>query len=313
MAMKKYIFIIAAVILAVACKKEASFPHREYTLQCSTSMAQKIVEGSKSHIGHVKSDKVYNLADGVKLLDLSYLTAAGETMRLCMYEVKVGAVSFSVTTPGDTAKLGKLEKLSHQVEAMAATRTVLGAVNGDSNNSSTLKPTSILYHSGKALKNTFDNEKCGFFAVLKDGGIVLGDQSEYETCRKNIYDAIGTQCRIMKNGIAMDSSFPDGSQKARTAVGVAANGSTVYLLVVDGVYSYYSNGISCSDLCAVMKAAGAVDVSLLEGDDASTAVYSDGGVIKVLNVPAPDKHFSFSDPDAIQKNIVNGLAIIKLQ
>lgn len=298
--MKKYLYISLIVLAAVSCRKGDLFEQPPFSLETSTKMAKEIVDGAPDYFGHVKHDKVTNLAQGVSLLDLSYLNKNGYAMQLYMYKVVVGAATLAVSTPAADQKTAVL---SDQAAVLNESSTVLGAVNGDAFSASDKLPLGICYRGGSAIKASFSDDKGGFFATLADGTVVIGEQSDYSTYRRSLVNALGTRKRILQDGYPVQTG--DDKAAARTFVAVSADRMTAWLGVVDGVYFYYSNGITCGDLAAVLQAAGASDAALLEGGSQTTLVRRDDlgeKLFSVCNTPSEN---------GIEQPAVNGLAIIQ--
>lgn len=71
----------------------------------------------------------------------------------------------------------------------------------------------------------------------------------------------------------------------RTAVGLSADGKTLFLFVVDGRQPNYSVGASIDDLTALALAHGAHNVMNLDGGGSSALVAEVDGKLQVLNSP----------------------------
>lgn len=302
--MKRY-YSILVVILAlgsVSCSKmHNSFPRPVYSLETTTKMGGKIVKGTENYFGHIKSDTQKNLGSGVSLLDLSYLNMNGYAMQMYVYSVSLEQAQVLACTPDNGTALGKIQKLSEQTNILNESVTVLGAINGDSYVASTMQPTGILIKNGASLKGTFSDATGGYFAIMNDGTARLGTQDDFQTYKKSIKEAIGTKFPILEDGFILQVS--DTKAAARTAVAVSEDGMTVWFIVVDGVYFYYSNGITCEDLAKVMIACGASYGAVLQSGDQTTLVTRDeksNPVMVVKNTPSSK---------GIEQNVVNGLAI----
>lgn len=297
-----YAMSVLATLALVSCTKDG-FERPSYSLETSTRLGKKIVEGTEGYFGHVKSDSQKTLGAGVSLLDLSYLNMNGYSMQMYVYSVSLSSAAVTVLTPDNSASLGKVQKLTEQASALSAFANVYGAINGDSYIASNLQPAGIVYRDGSAIKSTFSDSKGGFFATLKDGSAVIGTQDNYGVYRKSIQNAIGTRLQILKDGFFIPQS--DTKAAARTAVAISEDGMTVWFIIVDGVYFYYSNGITYRDLARVMQACGASNGAVLESGDQTTAVIrdpmSDSG-FSLLNLPSNK---------GLEQNVVNGLAIIQ--
>lgn len=296
--MKKILTISLVTLAAISCRTGDIFEQPDYSLKTSTKLAGEIVDGTPGYFGHIKSDKVTTLSQGVSLLEMSYLNLKGYSVQLYMYQVVLGCSTLAVAAPGTDRKEDLPSVLAANLNAEA---TVLGAVNGDSQ-AADKAPAGIVYRNGGAVKTTFSDAKGGFFATLKDGTAIIADQSQYSTYRTSLYNAIGTRDRILRDGFVVEA---DSKEEARTFVAVSQDGMTVWLGVVDGVYFYYSNGITRADLANILKAAGAWNASLLNSGDVTTLIKRDDlgeKLFPVINTPSAK---------GTEKASVNALAIIE--
>ena len=297
--MKKFVIIMMITLAAVSCRTGDEFEQVDYSLETSTKMAGEIVSGTPGYFGCIKHDSVTTLGQGVSLLDMSYLNMNGYAVQLYMYKVVLGGATLGVAVPST----GKKEDLTSALAAnLNAEATVLGAVNGDAQ-AADKAPVGIVYRNGAGIKTTFSDTKGGFFAILKDGTAIIADQSQYSTYRTSIFNAIGTRDRILRDGFVEAEARAE--EKARTFLAVSQDGMTVWLGVVDGVYFYYSNGITCSHLAAILKAAGAWNAVLLNSGDVTTLIRRDDlgdTLFPVVNTPSAK---------GLEKESVNALAIIE--
>lgn len=297
--MKKIFVIIVAILAAASCHSGDEFGKNSFSLDTSTKMAGEIVSGTEGYFGHIKSDKVTAMAQGVSLLEMSFLNMKGYSVQLYLYKVVLGSSTLAVALPPSDKKT---ELPSVMAEKLNVDHTVLGAVNGDTQGADKA-PSGIVFRDGGPVKTGFADENGGFFATLKDGTAVIADQNQYSTYRTSLYNAIGTRERILRDGFI--EAEEKAEEKARTFVAVSRDGMTVWLGVVDGVYFYYSNGITRSDLAAILKAAGAWNASLLGSGDVTTLIRRDDlgeKLFPLLNTPSSN---------GIEKESVNALSIIE--
>ena len=101
----------------------------------------------------------------------------------------------------------------------------------------------------------------------------------------NIYSAIsGDRMIVLKGQIA--PYLDDQNMEPRTALGMNRNGRYLYLIVVDGRQSFYSNGATLSDLAQIFIDQGAYIAMNLDGGGSSTMVIEgDDGLPVILNSP----------------------------
>ena len=74
-------------LTAASCRTGDKFEQVPYSLETSTKMAGEIVRGTPGYFGHIKHDKVTNLAQGVSLLDLSCLNMNGYSVQIYLYKI----------------------------------------------------------------------------------------------------------------------------------------------------------------------------------------------------------------------------------
>ena len=297
--MKKIVVIMLITLAAVSCHKGNNFERNTYSLETSSRMAAELVDGTQAYFGHIKSDEETDLGQGVSFLDLRYLNMKGYSVRLCMYKVVLGYATLDVAIPSGGKQADLPSALATEMNGAAY---VFGAVNGDVQ-AADKSAAGIVYHGGTAVKASFSDAKGGFFAVLNDGTAVIADQTRFNTLQSSLDNAIGTREQILNEGY--ENPEASSKEEARSFVAVSQDGMTVWLGVVDGGDFYYSNGISCGDLAAILKAAGAWNAALLGGGDATTLVRRDeqgDRLFAVVNTPSAN---------GLEKESVNALAIIK--
>jgi hypothetical protein len=111
--------------------------------------------------------------------------------------------------------------------------------------------------------------------------------------------------RLLEDGLAVDTAA--APIHPRTALGLAADGRTLYLVVVDGRQSGYSEGLSTGELAAYMLELGCRQAVNLDGGGSSIMLAADGkGGYRTLNDPSTKV-----DGRSVARPIPVGLAIRK--
>jgi hypothetical protein len=114
----------------------------------------------------------------------------------------------------------------------------------------------------------------------------------------------GRPVLVRDSAIASDTDTASTSfalnRHPRTAVGIAAGGKRLLLVVVDGRQAPYSDGMTLRELAALLLTLGAHDAINLDGGGSSTMVMRDGEALRVANRP--------SDPTG-ERAVGNALAI----
>ena len=276
-----------------------------------TAWGQSIVDGSNGYVAHVKSDRTYNLADGVDVLEMAFLADDGLAMQLFLFKIALNdKITLRTTLADDKNQVGTGQTIMKQLEAMQKNgKKVLGGTNADFFNTTTYIPYGVCYRDGVAVKTSFSRTDCNVFVITKDNEACCFTEEEYALHKDIVREAVcGRSTLLLKNGEQLDQSgntMPVAKMEPRTAIGVSQDGKEVYLMVVDGRNFYYSNGADLLDLMNLMSACGASDALNLDGGGSSTFIARDGaeGELKLLNWP--------TDQGGVMRKVATGLAIVE--
>jgi exopolysaccharide biosynthesis protein len=96
--------------------------------------------------------------------------------------------------------------------------------------------------------------------------------------------AVAGKSFLVKDGDVVAVS--DGKRYPRTAVGLDATGSYVWLVVVDGKQPLHSEGIELDALAELMVDMGVSDAIELDGGGSSTVAVACKGAVTVINRPS---------------------------
>ncbi len=103
------------------------------------------------------------------------------------------------------------------------------------------------------------------------------------------YNAISGETLLLMGGQTIPG-LNNTVKEPRTAVGYSKNGRTIYLVVVDGRQTFYSEGMTLKELADTMQSLGADYAMNLDGGGSSTMVVEGSdGKARVLNSPI-DNH-----------------------
>ena len=105
-------------------------------------------------------------------------------------------------------------------------------------------------------------------------------------------EAVSGSSQILNNG-RITVNGRDASLAPRTAAGVADDGKTLVLLVVDGRRPKYSAGATLGTVADLMKQLGCTDAINLDGGGSSTMVLSGAGGPRVVNTPSDGSKLPF--------------------
>jgi exopolysaccharide biosynthesis protein len=130
---------------------------------------------------------------------------------------------------------------------------------------------------------SFDNDRLGFFAVGRDGRAWISRPSDLvRASRRGITDGVSGRPLLVDRGRLSDelAAFPHATERQpRTAVGVSADGRTVFLLTVDGRRGA-SRGSTLLEVAELLLELGAWRAINVDGGGSTTLyVASEGGLI----------------------------------
>ena len=315
--MKTYRYMIGMLLcvwLLAACDNSNAFDeYAKFDTTAQTAWGQSIVDGSNGYVAHVKSDRTYNLADGVDVLEMAFLADDGLAMQLFLFKIALSdKITLRTTLADDKNQVGTGQTIMKQLEAMRKNgRKVLGGTNADFFNTTTFIPYGVCWRDGVCVKSSFSREDCNVFVISTDNEAFCLTTEEYAQFKADgkIREAVcGRSTLLLKNGEQLDQSgntMPVAKMEPRTAIGVSQDGKEVYLMVFDGRNFYYSNGADLLDLMNLMSACGASDALNLDGGGSSTFIARDGaeGELKLLNWP--------TDQGGVMRKVATGLAIVE--
>lgn len=315
--MKTYRYMIGMLLcvwLLAACDNSTAFDeYAKFDTTAQTAWGQSIVDGSNGYVAHVKSDRTYNLADGVDVLEMAFLADDGLAMQLFLFKIALSdKITLRTTLADDKNQVGTGQTIMKQLEAMQKNgKKVLGGTNADFFNTTTFIPYGVCWRDGVCVKSSFSREDCNVFVISTDNEAFCLTTEEYAQFKADgkIREAVcGRSTLLLKNGEQLDQSgntMPVAKMEPRTAIGVSQDGKEVYLMVVDGRNFYYSNGADLLDLMNLMSACGASDALNLDGGGSSTFIARDGaeGELKLLNWP--------TDQGGVMRKVATGLAIVE--
>ena len=315
--MKTYRYMIGMLLcvwLLAACDNSNAFDeYAKFDTTAQTAWGQSIVDGSNGYVAHVKSDRTYNLADGVDVLEMAFLADDGLAMQLFLFKIALNdKITLRTTLADDKNQVGTGQTIMKQLEAMQKNgKKVLGGTNADFFNTTTFIPYGVCWRDGVCVKSSFSREDCNVFVISTDNEAFCLTTEEYAQFKADgkIREAVcGRSTLLLKNGEQLDQSgntMPVAKMEPRTAIGVSQDGKEVYLMVVDGRNFYYSNGADLLDLMNLMSACGASDALNLDGGGSSTFIARDGaeGELKLLNWP--------TDQGGVMRKVATGLAIVE--
>ncbi len=301
------LFILPFVVVSCSNKEEFIEVKDNYILNPKTEVAKKIANGTNLMV-HLKQDTSYVIQDGLVASEIAYISNTGHAMKIFTFEIDLSKpnIAIEVSTPNNSPKFAMQGMTKQALYEDAEGHQVWAGINADFFNMTTGAPQGILYKEGLPIKTTVTDGINTFFAILKNGKAFVGEQSDYEDVKSNIYEAVGGRVTLVSNGVLVTQT--DARLEPRTAIGVSQDGSKVYMLVVDGRRFHYSNGMNYEALGKALKAMGAYDAINLDGGGSSTFF--------IRNTPDfTDNRFVLrnwpSDNGGMERAVANGILILK--
>lgn len=228
-------------------------------------------------------------------------------MKLFIFNVdlNVSNISMEVSMPNGETKFGMQQMTKQATYVDRDGHKVWAGVNGDFYDMKTGVPMGIVYKQGVAIKSTFQDAICTYFAITKDKRAVVSGQDAYDGMKTNIQEALGGRVWLVQDGIVVKQTST--KVEPRTCVGVSKDEKTVYILAVDGRNFWHSNGMTFEQLGQCLKALGAENGINLDGGGSTTffvrktADFTDNR-FEIRNWP--------TDNGGQERDVANGLLII---
>ena len=172
------------------------------------------------------------------------------------------------------------------------------AVNGDFFSFTTYATSGLALGAGEQWSDTSDGSGQGYIAFGRDNAVAISAPSAVAPAEDWMSDVVGGRPLLVKGGerIVFDPCTGFCARNPRTAAGISQDGTTLYLVVVDG-RSTTSAGMTLNELGALMVNIGAHRAINLDGGGSSTMfVKNEGGVV---NRPS----------DGSQRTVANHLGV----
>lgn len=257
-----------------------------------TPLTQKLLKNKKI-ISSVIQDTTFEVVKGVEETDIRYANLEGKAMQLFILKVdlKQQNLALKVATPFNETSYKKQTVINMAKVVDKPTNRIVGGINGDFYNISTLIPRGIVHKNNTVIKNTFsDNSDApqqglSFFGILDNGKPYIGYKNEYESISTKLKEATGGGIIFLKNKNIITQSIPNIDP--RTAIGYTED-DVVYMIVADGRNPAYSNGLTYRELSDIMKSFDVKDAVNLDGGGSSTFMIRNpiSNALEVRNKPS---------------------------
>jgi hypothetical protein len=101
----------------------------------------------------------------------------------------------------------------------------------------------------------------------------------------------------------------DAAREPRSAVGIGADGRTLFVVAIDGRQEGYSRGVTMAELGQILLDLGARDGLNLDGGGSTALVLKDPATGGYVVVNRPSDHAGLSVPVAVERPVVDVLGI----
>ena len=294
------LLLLMASLVQTSCNTEDSLaiPASDYVIQ--SPLTQRIVDSS-GLIARVFHDTMFQVAEGVKEIDIHYLSQRGYSTRVYILQVAVDNPSVRLIAGmpfGATTLTGNMQPLPEMAKYYdSAGQHVVGGVNADFFDRATGVPRGVLIVNGQLLKDSWFNERSAtFVGVLKDGSPIIGTRDDFDRLQDQLQYAVGAGQLLVQNH-QMVSDIPIYTEIApRTGAGLAAQ-DTLYFAVADGRNFYWSNGLEVPELGQLLRACGAQIAVNMDGGGSSTFLIRNplAPVLQVRNKPSDGNNRPLGD------------------
>lgn len=303
-------FILVAMLLSCGCSsEEAANKHKGAV----TPIMQRIAD-NVPYIQSVEKEVTYDLHEGVHITDVTFTYCAKPT-RMIIAEIDLNKnVTIATSTPDNKSEVGK-KKQEVAVQAMKAEesgRKVLLGTNGDfysEGKDGFWIPGGLVYKDGIALNTKLGWEADHAFYILDDGTAHITPVAEFNLVESHVKNALSGWQRLVIDGQpAGKFTVNDNAMQyhPRTFVGVSKDNRKVYLFVIDGRQSGYSNGMVLEDMMLICQGAGCYQATNFDGGGSTTMVR------RIEKAGSPVSFEIMNRPsDVPPRPVLNGLQVIE--
>ena len=178
--------------------------------------------------------------------------------------------------------------------------TVVAGINASYYNMITGKPTGAFVMNGIDVTTESEGNSYGYFAVMKDGSVKIGNKGDYSNDKGNIQEAIGIYTMLIVDG-EICAGLDKNTYYPRQTIGITADGEVI-LMTADGNQAPKSVGLTILEQAQVMLDLGCVWAGHLDGGGSCTyAAKAEGSNdFNIMNSPS----------DGSERSISNGFIMV---
>lgn len=162
------------------------------------------------------------------------------------------------------------------------------------------KPTGTFVMNGIDVTTESEGNAYGYFAVMKDGSVKIGNKGDYSADKGNIQEAIGIHTMLIVDG-QICSGLSTTQKYPRQTIGITAEGNVV-LMTADGNQAPKSIGLTVQEQAEVMLDLGCVWAGHLDGGGSCTYAAKAEG--------SNDFTIQNSPSDGSERSISNGFIMV---
>lgn len=264
-AIKRFLACALAVVMVLGMVPASMFA-------VSASAAENSLETDLGSLGMtVVTDDQSTLAPGVTLNEVVLFDKKGNRveMYVTISDPSVETVKFYANYKDNQCAQWGMQTLSEQVAAIEANYEepfkVVAGLNASYYNTTNGAPTGAFVMEGIDVSTSGNNYP--FFAVLKDGTVMIGHAGQYNTYKSQIKEAIGGYIHLVKEG-AICSGLNTVDKYPRQTIGITADGKVI-TMTADGSQTK-TVGLTIYEQAEVMLALGCVEALHLDGGNSAT-------------------------------------------
>ncbi len=259
----------------------------------------------------VATEKISNLAPGIELDSYTTYDKNGDQVKMFVTtaDMSVDTVKLFTSYKDMNPTPYGMAKVTEQAVAFNAKAesgdeyyqgTVVAGINAAYYNTKTGQPTGAFVMNGVAGNNDSAGNAYGYFAVMKDGSVKIGNKGDYAADKANIQEAIGIYTMLVVDGV-MCANLNDVDKYPRQTIGITADGNVI-LMTADGNQAPSSIGLTVKEQAQVMLDLGCVWAGHLDGGGSCTyAAKAEGSNdFNVVNSPS----------NGSERAVSNGLLVV---
>ena len=178
--------------------------------------------------------------------------------------------------------------------------TVVAGINASYYNMITGKPTGTFVMNGIDVTTESEGNAYGYFAVMKDGSVKIGNKGDYSKDKGNIQEAIGIYTMLIVDG-QICAGLNTVQYYPRQTIGITADGQVI-LMTADGNQAPKSVGMTVQEQAQAMLDLGCVWAGHLDGGGSCTYAAKAEG--------SNDFGIQNSPSDGSERSVSNGFLIV---